>query len=309
MKLNIYNKRYLFFAISAVIILIGLAAAFISGINLDIQFKGGSVIVYSYEGDVNTEDLQSKIEDALDVEISSIQDNFNEALDMQSVSINVAGKETLSVEQKTALDKLFAEDETYKAMNFNLEEEMTVDPSIGFEYLSKGIYALLIAAVLIVLYVWYRFRVMSGPSAGVMALVALFHDILIVFSAFVIFKIPLNENFIAVILTIIGYSINDTIVIYDRIRENLGVEQGAMPLNELVDMSLGQSLGRTINTSVATFGTMLITYVFANIYGIVSVQNFALPMMIGILAGFYSSFFLAPQLWVTWKTRAGKSGY
>ena len=190
MNLNIYSKRYILMGISVVLILLGLAAAFISGINLDIQFKGGSVIVYSYEGEINTDTLQSKIKDNVKIDVSSIQNNYNEALDMKSVSINISGKETLSVEQKTALDKLLSEDAAYKDMEFALEEELTVDPSIGFEYLMKGVYALLISAVLIVLYVWYRFRVMSGPSAGVMALFSLLHDILIVFSVFVVFKIP-----------------------------------------------------------------------------------------------------------------------
>ena len=139
MNLNIYGKRFLFFGISVALILLGLVAAIISGINLDIQFKGGSVIVYSYEGDVNTDELQAKIQDAIKADISSIQNNYNEALDMKSVSINIAGKETLSVDQKTDLDKLFSEDAEYKDMSFELEEELTVDPSIGLEYLMKGI--------------------------------------------------------------------------------------------------------------------------------------------------------------------------
>lgn len=309
MKLKFYNKRFIFFGISIALIIIGFIASFVSGINLDIQFEGGSVIVYSYKGEININELTENAQEATDLSISRIQGNYNEALDMKSISINIAGKGTISVKQKTALDKLLIEDERYAANEFSLEEELTVDPSIGFEYLSKGIYALLLAAVLIVLFVWYRFRVMSGPSAGIMSLVALLHDVLIVFFAFVVLKIPLNENFIAVMLAIIGYSINDTIVIYDRIRENVKLEQKGIPLADLVDNSLSQTMNRTINTSVTTFLAMLITYIFASIYGIESVQHFALPMMVGIITGFYSSMFIASPLWVAWETRGGRTGY
>ena len=309
MNYRIYNKRYIFIGISALIIVVGIMAAYFSGIILDIQFKGGSVITYTYEGELNTDDVNSKLSSALELDVSNVQDNYNEALDMKSISISISGTKTLSVKEKSAIDKLFAEDEILKELNFKLYEEITVDPSIGKTYLRNGIMALVIAAVLIILYVWYRFRSMSGPSAGIMALMVLSHDLLIVFAAFVLLKIPLNENLIAVLLTIIGYSINNTIVIYDRIRENMALDTKNTDLGELVDHSIIQTMSRSINTTVTTLGTMLITYIFASIYGIASVQNFALPMIIGLLAGFYSSVFLAGPTWVMWKTRGGRTGF
>ncbi|MHB1452792.1 MAG: protein translocase subunit SecF [Saccharofermentanales bacterium] len=309
MNFKFYKNRRIFFGISLGIILIGLASSLISGIKLDIQFQGGSIVRYTYEGEIDVDALTAEAETAMGVDISSIQLNYNEASDIKSIAVNVAGREALSVTQTAALRKLLTETDSYKANKFAFYEATLVNPSIGAEYLRRGLYALMLAAVLIILYVWYSFRVMSGPSAGVMALVALFHDVAMVFVAFVLFKIPLNENLIAVALTIIGYSINDTIVIYDRIRENLKLENGRMPLADLVDKSINQSMTRTLNTFLATLGAMLITYIFASIYGIVSIQQFTLPMLVGIITGFYSTVFIASPLWVVWKTRGGRSGY
>lgn len=309
MNFKFYKNRRIFFGISIGIILIGLATSLISGIKLDIQFQGGSIVRYTYEGEINVDALTTAAEAAMGVDISSIQLNYNEASNIKSIAVNIAGREALSVTQTAALRALLTETEAYKVNKFAFYEATLVNPSIGAEYLRRGLYALMLAAVLIVLYVWYSFRVMSGPSAGVMALVALFHDVAMVFVAFVLFKIPLNENLIAVALTILGYSINDTIVIYDRIRENLKLENGRMPLADLVDKSINQSMTRTLNTFLATLGAMLITYIFASIYGIVSIQQFALPMLVGIITGFYSTVFIASPLWVVWKTRGGRSGY
>ncbi len=150
---------------------------------------------------------------------------------------------------------------------------------------------------------------MSGPSAGVMALVALFHDVIICFFVFVVLRIPLNESLVAVVLSILGFSINDTIVIYDRIRENERLHKGKLPLPDLVDKSINQSLPRSINTSVAAAGAVAIAYVFALVYNIDSIKEFALPMLIGLIAGTYSSITIAGPLWVMWKTRGGRSGY
>ncbi len=196
--------------------------------------------------------------------------------------------------------------EKYPENNFEFQNADLVNPFIGRELLQNGILAILIASVLIVVYVWVRFRSMSGPSAGVMALVALFHDILIAFFVFVFVRAPINESLVAVVLTILGFSINDTIVIYDRIRENEKLTKGKMPLADLVDLSINQSLTRSINTSLCTFGAILVAYIFAVIYGIDSIKEFALPMMIGIAAGSFSTILMATPFWAQWKVFAAK---
>jgi preprotein translocase SecF subunit len=123
---------------------------------------------------------------------------------------------------------------------------------------------------------------------------------------FIVFKIPINDAFIAVALTIIGYSINDTIVIYDRIRENKGLYKN-IPCSELVNMSITQSMSRSINTGLATFISIGLVYIFAEIYGIQSIKNFALPMMIGVVSGCYSTIFIAGPLWVMWQNKKNKN--
>lgn len=308
MNIDFFKKRFVFFAVSIIIIAIGLAVTAVSGVRLDIQFQGGSIVRYTYEGEFNNSQLQSDIEEAIGMEVSSIQESYSQVTDTRSISINIAGREALTPDQTSAIRELLTESEEYSANNFSFYEANLVNPAIGGEQLRSGIYALLIAFVLIILYVWFRFRSMSGPSAGIMALVALLHDVVIVFVAFTLLRISINEVFIAVILTVVGYSINDTIVIYDRVRENIKHSDGKKSLVELVNLSINQSLARTINTSLATIGAMAVTYVFASLYDIQSIQQFALPMIIGLTSGFYSTVFIATPLWITWKTRGEKSG-
>lgn len=307
MNFKFHKNRFIFYGISIGIILIGLITSLVAGIKLDIQFQGGSVVRYTYVGTIDNAAVKAAAEKAIGAEISSIQENSD--ANGKSISINVAGRKALTTAQSAALRTMLTGN-TFAANKFTFSESTTISPSIGAEYLRKGIYALLIASVLIIAYIWYSFRSMSvGPSSGVMALVALLHDVIMVFVAFVLFRIPLNESLIAVVLTIIGYSTNDTIVIYDRIRENIRLEAGKLNLPDLVDKSINQSLTRTINTAAATFGAVLISYIFASIYGINSIQEFALPMLVGIVSGFYSTIFIATPLWCDWKTRGGRTGF
>jgi preprotein translocase SecF subunit len=139
-----------------------------------------------------------------------------------------------------------------------------------------------------------------------MAIVALFHDVFVVTAVFIIFKIPLNDSFIAAILTIIGFSINDTIVIYDRIRENERLLGKKVPTEELVDLSINQSMMRSINTNLAVFASITVIYIFAQIYDIGSIRGFALPMMFGTISGCYSTICIAGPLWTMWQNHKKK---
>jgi preprotein translocase subunit SecF len=125
----------------------------------------------------------------------------------------------------------------------------------------------------------------------------------VVTAVFIVFRIPLNDSFIAAILTIIGFSINDTIVIYDRIRENSRIMGKNTPIEELVDTSISQSMSRSINTNIAVFLSITIVYLFAHYYNIDSIKAFALPMMFGTVSGCYSTICIAGPLWTMWKTR------
>lgn len=301
-----YKNRRIFFGLSIIIIVAGIVASLVFGVNLDIEFKGGSILKYSFVGDIDLNDAENVIGDAIGQNVSC-QITSSIADDSTDLVVNVSGDEALSPEGMAKL--IAALQENYPENNFEFQNADLVSPFIGRELLQNGIIAILIASVLIVIYVWIRFRSMSGPSAGVMALVALLHDILIAFFVFVFVRAPINESLVAVVLTILGFSINDTIVIYDRIRENERLTKGKMPLSDLVDLSINQSLARSINTSLCTFGAILVAYIFAVIYGIDSIKEFALPMMIGVISGTYSTIFLAGPLWVMWKTRNGRTGY
>jgi preprotein translocase subunit SecF len=304
---SFYKHRKWYFALSLTIMLAGIFVSLVFGVKMDITFKGGSILKYSYaSGTVDIGQAEKAINAAIKQEVTCLE-TTNLGDKKINLVVNVAGNNALSPDSQTALqDALKA---TFPDVTFQLESANLVDPFLGRELLMRGLWAILIASVLIVAYVWYSFRSMSGPSAGVMALVALFHDVFVAFFVFVFLRIPLNESLVAVVLTILGFSINDTIVIYDRIRENERLLKGTVPLDELVDLSIRQSLTRSINTSMATFGAVAVAYIFAFIYGIDSIKEFALPMMVGLISGSYSTICLAGPLWVMWKTRGGRTGY
>ncbi len=305
-KISFYQNRRGFFLLSAIFMIAGILVSIIFGIKMDITFKGGSILKYAYEGTVDLDQAQSVIGAAIQNEVT-IQETTNLGDNKTFLVVNVAGSSALTPDEQIALKDALVT--TFPETTFSLESANLVDPFIGRELLTKGLWAIALASVMIVAFVWFSFRSMSGPSAGVMGLVALFHDVLVAFFMFVILRIPLNESLVAVVLTILGFSINDTIVVYDRIRENERLYKGKMPLSELVDLSINQSLTRSINTSLATFGAIGVAYVFAFAFNIDSIKQFALPMMVGLVSGTYSTICLAGPLWVMWKTRGGRTGY
>lgn len=303
---SFYKNRYKFLLVSSLVLLIGFVTMFVFGLNLDIQFKGGSILNYSYSGEINTQDAEKVISTAING-VVTVQTTKDLSGEKQALVVNVAGDEALPLEQQTAMREALTK--AFPDNAIAVGDVQIVAPFIGAELLRNGLLAILIASVLIVAYVWIRFRTISGPSAGVFALLALLHDVLIAFFAFVIFGFPLNETVVAVVLSILGWSVNDTIVIYDRIRENANMHRNNDSLPDLVDRSIHQSLTRSINTSMAAFSAVMIAYIFATIYNIESIREFALPMAVGIIAGSYSTIFIATPFWAMWKTRGGISGY
>lgn len=157
-----------------------------------------------------------------------------------------------------------------------------------------------------IIYIAIRFKRISGWSAGVTAVIALLHDVAMVYATFVIFRMPLDDNFIAVALTILGYSINDTIVVYDRVRENKRIYGKSLNTAELMNKSLNQSLSRSIHTSVTTIMAMTIVLIISIIFGIESIFTFAFPMIIGMISGVYSTLCISSSLWVDWQNHKEK---
>lgn len=223
----------------------------------------------------------------------------NEGEKINILMLKVPSKDTLTDTEINNIDELLKE--KYRAKG--IQQTQSVQPFIADEIKKTGLKAVFIASLLIILYIWWRFSTMSGLPAALMALVALVHDAFVMISAYAIFKIPMNESFIAAILTILGYSLNDTIVLYDRIRENSNKMRKA-PIDELVNTSIVQSLSRTMNTSVTTLLAVIIVYIFAAVNNIQSIKEFTFPLIIGIISGTYSSIFIASPLWMMWKQRA-----
>ena len=206
-------------------------------------------------------------------------------------------------EERTA-ELLAALNEQYPDNNFVQNEVSNVDATIGKEFLLKSVVALVAACVLILLYVAYRFRKIGGLKAGSTAIVALLHDMFVVFGVFVLLRIPLNGNFIAALLTILGYSINDTVVIYDRIRENSALYgKKQMSLVELVNLSVNQSFARSLMTSITTCLALGVVCVVSVIYRLDSIYSFAFPLLFGMVSGVYSTICIATPLWVDWKNK------
>ncbi|MEN6347791.1 MAG: protein translocase subunit SecF [Syntrophomonas sp.] len=296
--ISFYKHRFKYFTISLFLILFGVVAAFINGIQLDIQFKGGSILKYTYSSNIDAEQAGQIVEQAIG-KTSSCHLQSNLANDNKMLIVSLASNEALTSQEQTVVTSALTQ--AYPDAQLSLAESLTVEPFMGRHFFTNGMIAIVLSFLLILVYVGWRFRNIGGLSAGAMAIVALLHDTLIVTAVFIIFKIPLNDSFIAAILTIIGFSINDTIVIYDRIRENERLLRKQAPARELVDLSINQSMMRSINTNIAVFLSITVIYIFAQIYDISSIRAFALPMMFGTISGCYSTICIAGPLWTMWQ--------
>lgn len=296
--IRFYKHRYKYFTISICFILLGFIAAFINGIQLDIQFKGGAILKYTYSNTINAEQAEKTVEQAVG-RITNCQLQSNMAKDEQMLIVSLASNEALSSQEQEAVTSALTQ--TYPDARLALSESLTVEPFIGKHFFTNGMIAIALSFLLILFYVGLRFKNIGGVSAGTTAIIALFHDVFIVTAVFIIFKIPINDSFIAAVLTIIGFSINDTIVIYDRIRENERLLGNKVSAEDLVDLSINQSMMRSINTNAAVFVSITVIYIFAQIYDIGAIRNFALPMMFGTISGCYSTICIAGPLWAMWQ--------
>ncbi len=302
--IRFYKHRYIYFTISICLILFGVAAAFINGIQLDIQFKGGTILKYTYSDTINAEQAEKIVEQAVG-RTTNCQLQSNMAKDEQMLIVSLASNEALTSQEQEAVSSALTL--AYPDAKLALSESLTVEPFIGKHFFTNGMIAIILSFLLILLYVGLRFKNIGGLSAGTMAIIALFHDAFIVTAVFIIFKIPINDSFIAAILTIIGFSINDTIVIYDRIRENERLLGKKASAEELVDISINQSMIRSINTNIAVFVSITVIYIFAQVYDIGSIRGFALPMMFGTISGCYSTICIAGPLWTMWQNHKKKA--
>jgi len=277
---NIVKNRKIFFAISIIILLIGAVCFFVNGLNTDIDFTGGTAIYV----DLGTAYDEAAVRDCVDavegVTVSSVQKTGDNGALVKTTAIDTELRTKVT-------DALKAKFENSTVMSVD-----NVSASVGQELWSNAALSICIAAILMLIYITFRFEVLSGISA----VLALVHDMLMMIAIYAIFQFPVNTSFIAAILTILGYSINATIVIFDRIRENTRFLKKET-FGDVVNKSVWQSMGRSINTSITTLLTIVMVYIL----GVPSIKDFALPLIIGIVAGTYSSIFIAGQFWVLFK--------
>ena len=306
--LNFIGHSKVFFTISLAIIAIGIICNIIFGTTLDIQFKGGSIVSYNFTGEIDDAALKDAIQDATpehQVSFTITKDIMNQTEDEQAYSVAIQFSGNDSIDSDTISNITSTLEEKFPENDFQYKENSSIEASMGVKFLLKCLTAVAIASLLMVIYVTLRFSRIGGMSAGIMALVALFHDVAIIYFMYVIFRMPIDSSFIAVILMIIGYSLNDTIVIYDRVREERRLAGPKADIAEVFNHSASRVMSRTIATSVTTLVAIGTVYVVALIFNLASVQAFALPMMIGIISGCYSSLCIAGPLWVAWNKRVG----
>jgi len=281
MKKNIQvaEKSKIWFAVSLILIAISIGSLFINGLNFGIDFIGGTIVTIELNTPFETSDAKALIEE---YDTSADVTYAGEA----KTQVIISTKKDLSTEERQALFAKFQE--KYNLEDTDLLSIDTVSPSIGAEMANSSMIAAVVAVLLMLVYITFRFEFMFGLAA----VLALIHDLVIVLGVYSIFQIQVNSPLIAALLTILGYSINDTIVVFDRIRENRP-KFGKYDFASLIDTSVTQTLQRSINTSFTTLLAIGALYVF----GVPAVQDFALPLMVGIVSGTYSSIFIASALW------------
>lgn len=293
------NKK-VFFIIPIAIAVITIITALVIGVPVDIEFKGGTMLTYSYDGTINTGDVKAEVE-KLSLGTVGVTTGSAFGSDMETVQISFASDSGLTADvQAEVSDNLQT---AFADNNLVLVNSQDVNPSSGFSFFLKCFVAVAFSFVLLIIYIAFRFKNIGGVSAGAFALVALANDVFMVFASFVFLRLPIDANFMAVILTILGYSINNTIVLYDRVRENRKLYGKKLTINELVNTSINQSLTRSIKTTITTAIAVLSMCVVALVFGVESIVSFVLPMFVGLLAGCYSSIFIAGPLWTVWKNR------
>lgn len=280
----------------AALLVAGIVCLTIFGVNLDINFAGGSIVSYSYTGDIDLAEAEKLIEQNTKYDVTVIK-NETLAGDKSILSVSVPAENGLSRAEQTAINSALVK--KYTANKLALYESNNVSAAVGSTFFVKSLFAAALAAVFVIIYVAIRFKNIGGASAAVSSLIALVHDVVITFLFCVAFGIQIDANFIAVVLTLFGYSLNDTIVMYDRIREN-AAKYPELSRQELVDRSITETLKRSIVTACTTIIAVVVVLVVAELRGVESIRTLVIPMVVGLAAGCFSSVFIAGPIWVKW---------
>lgn len=297
--INFLGKKNLCFVISAVLILGGFAVMGIRGaqgsgaLNYSLEFQGGTSTTIPLTEELTIQEIDETVKPVVSEVIGN---NEIQAQKVDGSNDVIVKTKTLDLTTREALCQALAE-------KFGIDENdiamENISAAISSEMRTDAVTAVLLAAFFMLLYIWFRFKDIRFATSAVAALL---HDVLVVLAFYAVARLSVGSNFIACMLTIVGYSINATIVIFDRIRENLATAGRKSDLQEIVNRSITQTLSRSINTSVTTFLTVAVLYVL----GVASIREFALPLMVGIVCGAYSSVCITGALWYVMKTKLGK---
>ncbi len=295
-RFKVVSKAKYFISASIIVILIGVGFGLFNGINLGIDFTGGTLMTIELGQEFDVADINEVLvaNGIKDAPVVKTSEEAGSAMTQAQIRIkNVDGVKT--EELRTAiLDGL--QEKYPDAVVFDGE---TIGGVTSSEIITNAILSVVIASALMLVYIWIRFELFSGIAA----VVALVHDILIMSSIMIIFHKQVNSPYIAAVLTIVGYSINDTIVLFDRIRENNRIYSHAEYTRaEVADISFNETLSRTLNTSLTTLMTITCVYIF----GVDSIKEFAFPLIVGLISGTYSSIFIAAPIWVWLMNRSLK---
>lgn len=285
--MKIIERKKIWFSLSLTVILIGFCfGIFRGGLNFGIDFKGGTVVTIDFGKSFDKDAVDKVIKKHSPQAITNTKNQTQ--LEIKDKVNNLDSGKVSSI-MKDLKSEFGLDDKALVSQNEK-------DASIGDETTRRSIIAVIIAILGMLLYVAIRFTF----DFGISAIIALVHDILITLSMYTIFNIPIDSPFIAAILTIVGYSMNDTVVIFDRIRENVN-KRGTTDPVKVADISVSQTISRSINTSLTTLMAIIAVYIL-----VPSIRTFTFPLMIGILSGAYSSIFIASPIWVMLKQYEAK---
>ena len=291
MNFNVIKYMKIFIIISLVIIGAGLLTIIFAGFNPGIDFTGGTLIQIDFGKKMAVSELR-EITDNIDKNASIVHTGD------EQTQIIIRTSKSLDNQERTDFFNLFKE--KYRLSDNALMNQKKFEASIGSETRVRALASVIVATICMLIYISLRFEF----KFGIAAIIALIHDVLIGLSVYAILRIPINSSFIAAMLTIVGYSINDTIVVFDRVRENIKLMRKES-FADIVNASVSQTIKRSVNTSVTTL--LAITSLY--IVGVESIKEFALPLIIGIVAGTYSSIFIASPVWYYLTAKKGDINY
>lgn len=289
--------------IYAAVLAVSIIITLFVGVKLDINFSGGTRISYSYEGEISTDKVTEAVKTITSVPVT-VSESTSIAGDTKTLTLSFAGKDSIDAEIQQKITSKLATD--FKSNAPSLYDSTSISATVASSFFIKTLVAVLLAAALVVVYVGIRFRKIGGISAAITAFVALILDVLVAFFTCTVFGLPIDSNFMAVVLTILGYSLNDTIVIYDRVRESRRLDPNA-DIADLVNNSVNSVMKRTVITTVTTLLAVFTIVVVSEFFGLSSLRSFAIPMGFGLISGCVSSLFISTPLWVIWKKHSKKS--